>query len=124
MSTPATIINYRNMTNVYLVWIVILSTAIIYGVAAYALQYTTPFIQDKSITLLTWAVIISIICALAAILFKYAFKQEIIAWTFVEMIGICGFALFLGYGWNVWFYSFLVGQFILLLILGPYLHFD
>lgn len=124
MVTPVTIINYRNMTNVYLVWFGILLSAVIYGIAAYALQYTTPFMPDKSTALLTWAIIVSIICALTAVLFKYAFKQEMIAWTFVEVIGIFGFILFLVYGWNMWFYSFIAGQFVLLLILGPYLHFD
>lgn len=124
MSTPDTIINYRNMTTVYLVWFGALFSTIIYALSAYKLQYTTPFMGDKSVVLLQWCVILSVIFAILAVLFKYSFKQEFVAWTFLEIIGVLGFVLFLVYGWNIWFYIFLGGQFILLLILGPYLHFD
>ncbi len=119
-----TIINYRNMTTVYSAWVVSLISPMLYGVTAYLLQFTTPYMFEKSQTLLYWLIIISVFFTGLSVLFKYVFKQEILAWIFLEVLGICGFILFLVYGWNVWFFSFMAAQFMLLLLLGPYLHFD
>lgn len=119
-----TIINYRNMTVVYFTWLAFLASDIVYPALAYILQFTTPFITDRPLILVRHLAEISIICVILSILFKYVFKQEILAWLFSNVIGLFGLVIMLEFGWNYWFVAFFGVSFLLLLCLGPYLHFD
>jgi hypothetical protein len=119
-----TIINHRNMTAMYFTWLIALLSIIGYTWLAYVLQFSIPFMEERSLTPLVVMIVITGIFAMLALTFKFVFKQERISWLLADVIGIVGLAAFITYGWNVWFLAFYALSFGLLLGVGPYLHFD
>lgn len=124
MAAKDSIIDHRNIGRLYTTWLALLIVTVGLGVLAYTLQYTTPFLAEKKFTLLYIVVIISSIAAILAVLFKYIFKREVIAWIFSASLAGAGLCMFLVYGWHWAFVVFFGAALLLLIILGPYLYFD
>lgn len=124
MPRSNTIINTRNMTTVYSSWIGLLVLTMAIIALTYVLQFTTPFIDEKSSA--TWITFVAIggVVAILVMLFKLVFKREILAWWLCQLITISGLVCFLVYGWNWLFAIFFVVSIALQVALGPFLHFE
>lgn len=119
-----TVINPHNMTRHYLLWAV--SLCFIAGLAGLLYWFQPPaLLIDVTVPVAyqTVAVVLAGVCMVLALLFKFVFSQELIAWTFLELIGVLGTVLvgLFGYsdGWLIYHLISFGGLFLL----GPYLHF-
>ena len=119
-----TIINHRNVGNIYAAWAGYLATVLGSAGFVYWLQLRTPFKSEASLNGLYWCIGVAVVCAVLSLLFKYVFKREVIAWAWLIIVAWLGVGLFLGYGWHWGFMAFLGGSVFLLLITGPYLYFE
>lgn len=124
MAAKDSIIDHRNIGRLYITWVCLVIIIIALAVLAYTLQYTTPFLYKKSLLTLYIVSGVSVILAVWAILFKYIFKKEVVAWVFSTCIACAGLMIFLLYGWHWGFTSFFAVALGLLIIIGPYLYFD
>lgn len=124
MAIKDSIIDHRNIGRLYTTWVALLVASIGFGVLAYTLQYTTPFLQEKNPLLLYIVIAVCSVCIILAILFKYVFKREVIAWIFSTTQAVAGLSMFLLYGWHWAFVAFFGAALLLLIVLGPYLYFD
>lgn len=121
---PDTIINHHDYKRHYGIWFgSLLWIAGLVGLA-YVLEYTTPFHTEDSLILIYSCTVIGFAFALLAIVFKLLFRQQIVAWGLCNSIALLSFIVCLQYGWSWWFMVGFALSGGLLLILGPYLHFE
>ncbi len=123
MAKKDSLIDHRNMGTLYTGWIISLVLTVSMGALAYGLQYTTPFAGDRSFMPIYVLLGVAAVLMILALMFKYIFKREIIAWIFCIGIAAIGLALLLFFGWNWLFSIFIIGALVLLMAMGPYLHF-
>lgn len=121
---PQSIINHRNMRKIYTAWVILLIGAIGIFTLTYSIEHTTTYMSEKSFTLFIVMASLSVVALILAILFKFTFRNEVMAWIFMELIAVFGLVVMLNYGWNGWFTMFHFTALGGLLALGPYLYFD
>lgn len=123
MSRQDAIIDHRPIGRLYSWWILL--TVFLFGMAGlvYYVQLRTPFDSSRGFTLLTWMIIASALASVLAMMFKWIFWREVVAWLFADVIGACGLVVFLFYGWNAWLWIFFGVALIWLIVMGPYLYF-
>lgn len=121
---PQSIINHRNMRKIYTAWVMLLMGAIGIFALSYSIQHTTSYMSENSFTVFIVMASLSVVAFILAILFKFTFRNEIMAWIFMELIAVFGLVVMLNYGWNGWFTLFHFTALAGLLALGPYLYFD
>lgn len=117
------IIDHRPIGRLYGWWVVLTVLLCAMAGLAYYLQLHTPYNTERDATLFTWMIILSVLSSVLAMMFKWIFWREVIAWWFAIVIGACGLVVFLFYGWNILFWIFFAVALIWLVVMGPYLYF-
>ena len=118
-----TIINPHNMTRHYLLWGVSLTSVAVLGGLVFTLQ-PEPLLLSLPNWVLTVAYSITGCLTVLAIIFKFVFAREPVAWTLVLGIALVGTLVIVLSGWQLIYLAFHIGAFVGLFVLGPYLRFD
>ncbi|MFH0819110.1 MAG: hypothetical protein V1898_03910 [Patescibacteria group bacterium] len=114
------------MKKVYALWAGLIISNAMYFFVIYYLNLNTdilkPFLQWPRFFILILSFQLLLIAL--AVFFKFSQHREHIAWVMADSVGVIGFLYFWLWGYNPFFYANFATSFLLILILGPYLHFD